>query len=531
MRVAAVVPRRSGKIPDEPFDLQRWCDSPSVAPFSGYALCAAAEAVEDAGIGGVGGGGGEGRSSSKESDQGQSNLSNRFQVDPTRAGVSIGSGMGHVSDVTHAGRLLERGKLGKKLSPFFVPRVLCNAAAGQVSMAHDFRGPNRTTATACAAGAHAVGDAFRSIQRGDADLMLAGGTEACVDAVTIGGFARARALADPKQMGLFRVDETEGGFGSHGEHPKHELFDDKTDDTSVGDVASKPSSPSAHDETSQDYSTACRPFARTRGGFVVGEGAGVMVLEVGVWAFPKSKHCFISQLVAVVHTSRYTTLTLSCLSLESLEHALKRGVTKIYAEIRGFGQAGDAHHVTTPPSDGAGAARAMRAALQDAGVEPDSVDYVNAHATGTAAGDAAECAALLDVFGDRFSSGALAVSSTKGAVGHLLGAAGAVEAAFCALALFSSQTPPTLHLDAGALKGSAVGDLKGNADASKPGSQKDASRALKSRPEFPGVPPPGADLVRDANRNNQKTIVAMTNSFGFGGTNASLVFVKAPPVE
>jgi 3-oxoacyl-[acyl-carrier-protein] synthase II len=165
----------------------------------------------------------------------------------------------------------------------------------------------------------------------------------------------------------------------------------------------------------------------------------------------------------------------------------------------------------------------MRAALQDAGVDPDSVDYVNAHATGTAAGDAAECAALLDVFGDRFSSGALAVSSTKGAVGHLLGAAGAVEAAFCALALFSSQTPPTLHLDAGA--------LKGNADASKPGSQKDASRALKSRPEFPGVPPPGADLVRDANRNNQKTIVAMTNSFGFGGTNASLVFVKAPPVE
>jgi 3-oxoacyl-[acyl-carrier-protein] synthase II len=367
VRVAAVVPRRNGSTnPDEPFDLAEWCASPSVAPFAGYALCAAAEATADAGI----------VATAKSSSSASNSETSGTSVDPNRCGVSIGSGMGHVSDVTHAGRLLERNKLKKKLSPFFVPRVLCNAAAGQVSMAHDFRGPNRATATACAAGAHAVGDAFRAVQRGEADVMLAGGTESCVDAATIAGFARARALADPEALGL----REDGG----------------TDATTTR-------------KRKNTYASACRPFDPTRSGFVVGEGAGVLVVEC-------------------------------------LEHARARGVQKIYAEIRGFGQSSDAFHVTQPPSDGAGAARAMRAALADAGFSPHDVDYVNAHATGTRAGDEAECNALLDVFGSRFADGKMAVSSTKGAVGHLLGAAGAVEAAFAALSLFHAETPPTLHL-------------------------------------------------------------------------------------
>jgi 3-oxoacyl-[acyl-carrier-protein] synthase II len=422
VRVAAIVPRASQTNPDEPFDLSAWCRAPSVAPFAGYALCAAAEAVEDAGITVLGDG--RARRTDADSDFGNRAGDPDGSIDGDRAGVSVGSGMGHVSDVANAGRLLERGKIAKKLSPFFVPRVLCNAAAGQVSMAHGFRGPNRAAATACAAGAHAVGDAFRAVQRGEADVMLAGGTESCVDAVTITGFARARALADPKQMGLGPTD---------------------------------------------DHGSACRPFDRTRNGFVVGEGAGMLVLE-------------------------------------SLDHALRRGVTKIYAEVRGFGQASDAYHVTQPPSDGAGAARAMRAALRDAGARPEDVDYVNAHATGTKAGDRAEWYALNDVFGDRVTRGELPVSSTKGAVGHLLGAAGAVEAAFCCLALFEKKTPPTRNLS----------------PPPPPGKQTSLGDCL---------PIANADLVRDTNRASPATRVVMTNSFGFGGTNACLIFSTAPPVE
>ena len=432
VRVAAVVPRRHESTnPDEPFDLAEWCAAPSVAPFAGFALCAAAEATADAGIASS-----STRSSRSTTASAPDDVT--FFVDPDRCGVSIGSGMGHVSDVTHAGRLLERGTLKKKLSPFFVPRVLCNAAAGQVSMRHDFRGPNRAAATACAAGAHAVGDAFRAVQRGEADVMLAGGTESCVDAVTIAGFARARALADPEAMGLRRTEETER----------------------------------------DGYASACRPFDPTRAGFVVGEGAGVLVLE-------------------------------------SLEHARARGAKKIYAEIRGFGQASDAFHVTQPPRSGAGAARAIRAALADAGVAPGAVDYVNAHATGTRAGDEAECNALLDVFGTRFAEGEMAVSSTKGAVGHLLGAAGAVEAAFAALSLFHAETPPTLHLR--------------TRDASRDASFSQTVTETETKTSPASSPPERADLVRDARRRSPDARVAMTNSFGFGGTNASLVFAKAPP--
>ena len=435
VRVAAVVPRRHGVTnPDEPFDLAEWCASPSVAPFAGYALCAAAEATADAGI-----------VAAKSPDASDASGTS---VDPNRCGVSIGSGMGHVSDVTHAGRLLERGKLKKKLSPFFVPRVLCNAAAGQVSMRHDFRGPNRATATACAAGAHAVGDAFRAVQRGEADVMLAGGTESCVDAATIAGFARARALADPEALMGLRED---GG----------------TDDAKKKNA----------------FVSACRPFDPTRAGFVVGEGAGVLVVEC-------------------------------------LEHARKRGARKIYAEIRGFGQSSDAFHVTQPPSDGAGAARAMRAALADAGFSPNDVDYVNAHATGTRVGDEAECNALLDVFGSRFADGKMAVSSTKGAVGHLLGAAGAVEAAFAALSLFHEETPPTLHMT-----GTEASFFSADTET------RDVHSGVGTSPSVASSPPPNADLVRDVRRRSPAARVAMTNSFGFGGTNASLVFAKAPPLR
>jgi 3-oxoacyl-[acyl-carrier-protein] synthase II len=291
------------------------------------------------------------------------------------------------------------------------------------------------------------------VQRGEADVMLAGGTESCVDAATIAGFARARALADPEASLGLRED---GGT------------DDDDDDA----------------KKKNTYASACRPFDPTRSGFVVGEGAGVLVVEC-------------------------------------LEHARARGVQKIYAEIRGFGQSSDAFHVTQPPSDGAGAARAMRAALADAGFSPHDVDYVNAHATGTRAGDEAECNALLDVFGSRFADGKMAVSSTKGAVGHLLGAAGAVEAAFAALSLFLAETPPTLHLTPRS-EASSVDTETYDVDST---SQKKSPNSLASSP------PPNADLVRDVGRRSPAARVAMTNSFGFGGTNASLVFAKAPPLR
>lgn len=415
VRVAACVPRG---VDAHAFDPARWCaeghhlgdvylpgaapppiPSPSssasfdptrskIAPFAGFALAAASEALANA------------------------RLSPADATDAQRArwGVAVGAGMGHVADITNAGRLLERRAL-RRLSPFFVPRILANMAAGQVSMAHGLRGPNHAAATACATGAHAIGDAFRLVQRGDADVMLAGGTEGCVDAASVAGFARARALADPVAMGI----------------------------------------------DPDDPAGCCRPFDAARGGFVMGEGAGVLVLE-------------------------------------TLASARARGAP-VVAEIRGYGQAGDALHVTQPPTDGAGAAAAMRAALADAGFEPARVGYVNAHATGTRVGDAAESAALLRVFGDALSSGAVAVSSTKGATGHLLGAAGAVEAAFAAMAVRTGDVPPTLNLTA---------------------------------PD-PEAVPRGADYAPMVKTKREGMRAAMSNSFGFGGTNASLVFAAPPP--
>ena len=459
-KIAAVVPRRRGDAnasahSDAFFDEARWCDAGRLAPFVGYALCAASEALADASL-------------------------DPRSLPPSalgRFGVSIGAGMGHVADLTDAGRAFERAPVGslRRLSPRFVPRVLVNMAAGHVSMAHGLRGPNRACATACATGAHAVGDAFRAIQSGDADVMLAGGAEACVDAATIAGFARARALADPEAMFPGSTTRAEKG-------------PPKTGSANDGEGSYRDADALA--------SRSCRPFDADRGGFVIGEGAGVLVLE-------------------------------------TLEGAVERGAA-VYGEIRGFGQAGDAHHVTLPPADGAGAAAAMRDALRDAGLEAEDVGYVNAHATGTRAGDAAEAEALRRVFGARFfargrggeeggrgrdgggraafdvdsDSDRLLTSSTKGATGHALGAAGAVEAAFAALAVAEGVVPPTLNLarvDPGMVAAAAEGGGGGGGGGGCP------------------------DFVPLAARRAPALRAAMTNSFGFGGTNASLVVAAPPP--
>ena len=309
---------------------------------------------------------------------------------PARRGASIASGVGGLGDIVDAAH---RVAGGKKLSPFFVPRALCNTAAGAVSLEHSCAGPVQTSAAACAAGAQSVGDAFRLVQRGDCDVALCGGAEACVDEVALRGFARMGAL-------------------------------------------------------SRDG--AARPFDAARSGFVLGEGAAVLVLE-------------------------------------DAASAARRGA-RAYAELRGYGLGGDAVHMSAPPPDGAGVLRAARAALGDAGLEPDLIDHVNAHAAGTPAGDAAELAALEALLEGRRGDDAL-VASTKGATGHLLGAAGALEACFAVLALRDGLAPATAHLA-----------------APLPTSER-------------------INLVAEATRRDLR--VALSTSSGFGGTNAALVFARA----
>ena len=309
---------------------------------------------------------------------------------PARRGASIASGVGGLGDIVDAAH---RVAGGKKLSPFFVPRALCNTAAGAVSLEHSCAGPVQTSAAACAAGAQSVGDAFRLVQRGDCDVALCGGAEACVDEVALRGFARMGAL-------------------------------------------------------SRDG--AARPFDAARSGFVLGEGAAVLVLE-------------------------------------DAASAARRGA-RAYAELRGYGLGGDAVHMSAPPPDGAGVLRAARAALGDAGLDPALVDHVNAHAAGTPAGDAAELAALEALLEGRRGDDAL-VASTKGATGHLLGAAGALEACFAVLALRDGLAPATAHLA-----------------APLPTSER-------------------INLVAEAARRDLR--VALSTSSGFGGTNAALVFARA----
>jgi len=311
-----------------------------------------------------------------------------------RSGVSIGSGIGGLNEIAKTALTVAEGKV-RKVSPFFIPASLINLVSGHVSIKNGFKGPNHSVVTACSTGAHSIGDAARMIMWDDADVMVAGGAESAVCRLGMAGFSAARALSS--------------GFN---DTPKK----------------------------------ASRPWDADRDGFVMGDGAGVVVLE-------------------------------------EYEHARKRGAT-IYAEVVGYGMSGDAHHITAPAADGNGGFRCMQAALKRAELNPEDIDYVNAHGTSTPLGDEIELGAVTRLFGD--AAGSISMSSTKSAVGHLLGAAGAVEAIYSILAMRDGVAPPTLNLD---------------------------------------TPPEGCkiDLVPHQPR-VRKIKATLSNSFGFGGTNASLVF-------
>lgn len=317
------------------------------------------------------------------------------RLDRDRIGVYIGSGIGGLATTTEQHKiLLERGP--GRLSPFMIPMLIGNMASGMVSMYHGLRGPNFATCSACATGNHAIGEAWRTIQNGDADMILAGGAEATIVPIGIGGFCAMKAMS------------------TRNDDPK----------------------------------TASRPFEINRDGFVMGEGAGVVVLE-------------------------------------ELTHAQLRGA-RIYGEIVGYGNTADAHHLTAPSPGGEGAARCIRMALRSAGMEPASVDYINAHGTSTPHGDIAETQAIKAVFGEHARK--LVVSSTKGATGHMLGAAGAAELIACVKAIQTSTVPPTLNLE---------------------------------------QPDPQCDLDYVPKQARPMTVnAALNNSFGFGGHNATVIVRK-----
>jgi 3-oxoacyl-[acyl-carrier-protein] synthase II len=376
-QVAGMVPRATTDNPDEPgtFNPDHYIEPKNqskIDNFITYGIGAAIQAVEDSGW----------KATTPESQE--------------RTGVMIGSGIGGLSRIYETSIILkEQGP--RRVNPFFIPASLINLVSGYVSIHHGFKGPNHAVVTACSTGAHAIGDAARLIQFGDADVMVAGGTEAAVCRIGIAGFIACKALSTK-----YNATPTQ----------------------------------------------ASRPWDEGRDGFVMGEGSGVVVLE-------------------------------------EYEHAKKRGA-HIYGELIGYGLSGDAYHITAPAEDGDGAYRAMKNALNRAGINPEDVDYVNAHGTSTPRGDIIEVTALKRLFNNHTHK--LAVSSTKSAIGHLLGAAGSVEAIFSLLALQNGTLPPTLNLD---------------------------------------NPSEGCDLNFVPHTAQERALnVVMSNSFGFGGTNASLVFKK-----
>jgi 3-oxoacyl-[acyl-carrier-protein] synthase II len=325
-------------------------------------------------------------------------LVERNGMDPDRIGVIIGSGIGGLKSFEEQHDVYRERGVGK-ISPFFIPMFIADIAAGIVSMMFNAKGPNYATVSACATSAHAIGDAYRTIQYGDADVMITGGAEATVTPMAIGGFANMKALSE-------RNDSPE---------------------------------------------TASRPFDATRDGFVMGEGAGILILE-------------------------------------ELEHALARGAT-IYAEIVGYGATGDAYHLTAPAPDGEGAQRAMKRALKDAGLEPKDIQYINAHGTSTPANDFNETRAIKAVFGEHAKS--VNVSSTKSATGHMLGAAGAVEAVVSAMVVGTGIIPPTINYHC-------------------------------PEPELDLNYTPNTSVKRDVN-------AVLSNSFGFGGHNTTLAIKRYKP--
>jgi len=370
-KIACVIPRGDGS--DGTYNPDQWMEPKEqrkVDDFIVYAMCAARQALDDAGW----------KPSTPE--------------EQTTTGVLIGSGIGGIEGIADTAITLhERGP--RRVSPFFIPGRIINLAAGYVSIEFGLKGPNSAVVTACSTGAHAIGDAGRLVALGDADVMVAGGAESPVNRLSLAGFAALRALST--------------GFND-------------------------------------DPTRASRPYDKDRDGFVMGEGAGVLVLE-------------------------------------ALEHAKARGA-KIYAELTGYGLSGDAYHITAPAPDGDGAFRCMAMAMKRAGVAPGDIDYINAHGTSTPMGDEIELGAVQRLVGN--AAGRISMSSTKSSIGHLLGAAGAVEAIFSILAIRNGIAPPTINLD------------------------------------NPSVDSP-IDLVPHQARRREIT-TALSNSFGFGGTNASLIF-------
>ena len=373
-KIACQIPRGDGS--DGTYNPDQWMEPKEqrkVDEFITYAMCAARQALDDA------------------------SWHPQGRDEQITTGVMIGSGIGGIEGIAETAiTLKEKGP--RRVSPFFIPGRLINLASGYVSIAFGLKGPNHAVVTACSTGAHAIGDAGRLIALGDADVMVAGGTESPINRLSMAGFAACRALS-----------------------------------TSFNDTPER----------------ASRPYDRDRDGFVMGEGAGVVVLE-------------------------------------EYEHAKRRGA-KIYAELIGYGMSGDAYHITAPAEDGDGAFRCMSAAIKRAAIAPSEIDYINAHGTSTPLGDELELGAVQRVVGN--AAGRIAMSSTKSSTGHLLGAAGAVEAIFSVLAMRDQVAPPTINLD------------------------------------NPSVETP-IDLVPHTAR-ARKIDVVLSNSFGFGGTNASLVLRRA----